>query len=107
MSSEANNRDGRADLVRVASTMLRGEIHLLEGVRQLCMLRLKSGDPESLVFQPLRAIDSETDHYPLGQERRICDPEYLARMDEKLQRYLADAREDILASCREIVSTFS
>jgi hypothetical protein len=34
-------------------------------------------------------------------------PDYLKRADEEMERYLADAKADILAACREIVRAYS
>ena len=97
----------KAELVGVAKAMLQGEVHLIKGCRRLCSLRDKIDDSENRVFLPIEGIESDTDHFPLGKLREQCAPEYLKRMDEEMERYLADAREDILNACREIVRVFS
>lgn len=95
------------ELVAVAKAMLAGEIDLLEGARRICALRFAVEDPENEVFLTLRAIDSETDHFPLGAMRATCSPEYLKRADGEVHAYLGSAREDILQACRGIVEAFS
>ncbi len=97
----------RRELVAVAESMLAGGANLLEGVRRVCALRFAVEDPENEVFLAIRAIDSETDHFPLGAVRASCSPEYLKRADDEIRAYLADAREEILQACREIVEAFS
>jgi hypothetical protein len=97
----------RAELVTVAEAMLNGELQLIEGCRRICSLRHSVGDPENAAFLPIRGIESETDHFPLGEMRKQCAPEYLARADENMNRYLTDASKDILAACREIIRAFS
>lgn len=97
----------RKELVALANSMLAGEINLIKGVRRICALRFAVEDPENEVFLPIRAIESETDTFPLGAMRVNCSPDYLKRADSEMQSYLADARADILQACKEIVTTFS
>jgi hypothetical protein len=47
------------------------------------------------------------DTLPLGAMRSNCSQDYLKRADAEVEGYLADARDDILQACREIVRTFS
>jgi hypothetical protein len=97
----------RQELVELASAMLAGNVNLIEGVRRICALRFSIEDPENEVFLPIRAIESETDMFPLGTMRASCSPDYLRRADGEMQTYLVEARGDILQACREIVETFS
>lgn len=99
-------KNKRAELISLSTAMLEGKINLIEGVRKICSLRHEVGDPDNEVFLPIRAIDSETDHFPVGKIRERCTREYLQRMDKEMQLYLADAKDDILTSCREIVQVF-
>ena len=95
------------ELVAVAKAVLEGELDLLEGVRKIVALRHESDDPEDEIFIPLRAIDSETDHFPAGSVRTHYAAEALERVDDEMRRYFADARSEILAACREIVRVYS
>lgn len=97
----------RHELVAVASGMLAGDVNLIKGVRRICALRFAIEDPENEVFLPIRAIESETDSFPLGAMRSSCSEDYLKRADAEMESYLADACDDILQACREIVRTFS
>jgi len=96
----------KIELVFVATSMLGGKINLIEGVRKICSLRHAIGDPDNEVFMMIRAIESETDHFPLGQMRERCAKDYLQRVDNEMQNYIIDAKEDILKACREIVQIF-
>jgi hypothetical protein len=89
-SHEAKNRE----LVETASSMLRGEIHLIEGVRRLCDLRTATLDPNNAAFMPIRAIDSETDQFLIGS-------------NDEAEKYLEDTRDDILNACRKLIRIFS
>ncbi len=97
----------RSELVAVATAMIEGRMHLIEGARRICALRHAVGQPENEVFMPIRAIESETDHFPLGEMRARCANDYLQRMDDEMNRYLDSARQDILSACKEIIRTFS
>ncbi|RWX49961.1 hypothetical protein VU01_14202 [Candidatus Electrothrix marina] len=97
----------RTALVQLANDMVNGKIHLIEGVRKICSLRHAVGDPDNDVFMPIRAIDSETDHFPLGTTRHHCAGEYLERIDMEMDFYLDDAKQDILNACNEIIKVFS
>jgi hypothetical protein len=97
----------RRELVVVANSMLESNTNLIEGVRQICVLRLNVGDSDNDVFMTMRAVESETDAFPLGAMRAKCSPDFLERMDVEMQAYLSDARDDILQACRDIVRTYS
>lgn len=97
----------RSELVAIATAMLDGRMHLIEGARKICKLRYAVDQPENEVFMPIRAIESETDHFPLGEMRKRCAADYLQRMDDEMNQYLVDARQDILAACKDIVRVFS
>jgi hypothetical protein len=97
----------RRELVALAKAMLEDESNLIGGIRQICSLRFAIEDPENEVFMPLRGIDSETDHFPLGSSRSNHSEDFLRRADLELEKYLSEARGDILRACREIVRTYS
>lgn len=97
----------RAELVRLANAMLGDDLQLIEGCRRINALCDDVAELETHPFLVIKAIESETDHYPLGAVREKCAPVYLDRMDAEMGRYLSETREDILNACREIVRTFS
>jgi hypothetical protein len=101
------NKNAGAELVAVATAMIDGNMNLIEGVRQITALRSRVQNPSDEIFMPIRAIESETDHFPLGSARAQCAPAYLTEMDAKMERYIADARHDILAACQAIVRAYS
>ena len=103
----SNPDDARLQLVQIATAMIEGKLHLLEGARRLCRLRPDSGDPENPAFLPMIAVESETDHLPLGDERVRCSVDFLRRIDDEVERYLVDERSHLLEYCREIVRVFS
>lgn len=97
----------REELVGLADSMLSGGTNLIEGVRKVCALSVAIGDSDNDVFIPMIAIESETDHYPLGEVRARCADDYLRRMDAEMGSYLEEARQDILDACRDIIRIYS
>lgn len=95
-----------ARIVSVAEAMTQGSMHLIEGCRTICRLLSHMEGPEAEVFLAIRGIESETDHFPLGDVRKECAPDYLKRMDSEMGRYIEGAREDILDLCHEIIQIF-
>lgn len=107
MSLDEHVTKKRSEVVALATAMLEDRLHLIEGARKLCALRHEVGDPENEAFMPIRAIESETDHFPLGGMRDQCAVDYLRQMDAEMDQYLAAAKHDILLACREIIRVFS
>jgi hypothetical protein len=97
----------RQEIVSVSRSILEGKINIIEGVRKLCALRTLMVNPEDEVFLPIRAIDSETDHFPIGNQRANWAPESLKKFEQEIEEYLADARGGIFESCREIIHVYS
>ena len=97
----------RTELVAVAEAMIDGKMNLIEGVRKITALRHDVENADDPVFMPIRAIESETDHFPISAARAHYASDFLRRRDEELERYVADAKEDILTACREIIRVYS
>jgi len=87
--------------------MLEDKINLIEGVRRICSLRFEVDDPENEAFVVMRAIDSETDHFPLGEIRSRCSSEYLSRMDIEMDHYLEASKELLVDACIRIIAAYS
>lgn len=99
--------EAKNEIVQIAKEMLNGEIHLILGCRYIRGLRHDTEIPEDDIFMTFRAVDSETDHFPLGKVRELCDPEYLERRDKEITAYLEAAGDDIRKACIELIKKFS
>ena len=97
----------RLELLSIANKVLHGQINPIEGIRKINALRYDIGDSENEVFLPIRGIDSETDHFPLGTVRKNWDIVALKEIDDEMESYLLKAKNDIFQSCQEIIQTFS
>jgi hypothetical protein len=97
----------RRELISTAAAMLSGDVSLIAEIRRILSLSAAIGDAGNEVFISMRAIDSETDHFPLGDVRLGWESGALDRMDIEMKDYLAAAKEGILRSCQEIVQVYS
>jgi hypothetical protein len=97
----------RNEVVSIAREMLRGSMNLLEGTRRICSLRNATEEPDSEVFAPFRAIESETDHFAVGEVRLRYSKEQLEQLDRELKSYLTDTKNEIVAACEKLIRYFS
>jgi len=105
--SSTTDMTKRNELITVAEAMVEEKMNLIEGVRKIAALRHHIENADDAMFMPIRAIESETDHFAIGAARAGYDPDYLKRLDEDMARYLLDAKQDILNACRGIVERYS
>lgn len=94
--------------IAVAEAILRGDVGIIEGARQLSALAHDlvedwRVDPDFLV---MGALDSETDHLPVGKARELWDPGALKEKDALVQRIEAEARHNVEQACRNIIRRF-
>jgi len=94
------------EAIQIAREMLNGNMHLILGCRILRNLSLKSGLYEDNIFTPFIAVDSETDHFPIGKMRDLCDLDYLKRVDVEINEYLDIERPYIITSCQNLINKF-
>jgi hypothetical protein len=79
----------------------------VEGSRRLGGLLSRFADREPDLRRRFLLISDETESYPIGAElRSMWDPEALARLDTRMEAYLAEVRDELLEACREIVRKY-
>ncbi|PAU75815.1 hypothetical protein CK501_16490 [Halovibrio salipaludis] len=101
------SEDAQEKIIEICTSMIDGEINLIEGCRKLVSLRHRTGEPENEIFSPLRAVDSETDHFPIGGMREYCSKEYLEVSDREVADYLDEVQPQIIEACKRIVDFYS
>jgi len=98
----------RKRAIEVASGMLDGSIHYLEGAIELSSLRFEVGLPEDdNDFLAFTGVASEVDHLPIGAPRQYWSQEALDRHEPEIQQSIKWAKEVSLAECKSIVARFS
>lgn len=72
-------------------------------VRFLQLVHDVSHDPDFVIFV---AIDSETDHLPLGRVRELWSPDVLMEKDRELAAYELRVKKEALAACQVLITRF-
>ncbi len=88
--------------------MLSGQIGVLSAARQIKSLafRLHGDKYVHDKFRIFIAIDSETDHLPVGPERRHWAPDALVRKDAEIQRYEDTWRPVAFEAARKVIESY-
>lgn len=95
-------------LVKLATSMINGDVNLVEGSREINRLRFNTDNPEDDIFDTVILTVSDTDDIPLGENvRKNFGPDYLKKADERLNGYLDRMKPGILEGCRKIIKRFS
>jgi hypothetical protein len=102
-----HSRDrARREIAKSAAAMLDGSLSIVEGARQVCRLRFAAeldSDPDIMKFV---GIDSETDAYPMGEVRKLWNPDALDKLQPKIDEAEQWARRIGTAACENLVRRF-
>jgi hypothetical protein len=99
----------QSEAANTARAILRGEVGVIEGTRRLSTLAGAlvddwTADPDFAVFG---ALDSSTDHLPVGPQRELWAPAALAERDAEVARIEREAWPDVEAACRRVIARFA
>ncbi len=107
MSREEYVEKQRKRAAEVASGMIDGSIHYLEGAIELSSLRFEVGLPDDdKDFLAFTGVASEVDHLPVGAPRQYWSQEALDRHEPDIQQAIKWAKDISLSECRSIVARF-
>jgi hypothetical protein len=97
------------EVVTIATAILNGSVGIIEGARQLSALAHDVVDDWRVDadFVVFGALDSGTDHLPIGRAREYWDPVALVDRDREVERVEADARPKIEQACRNLLHRFT
>lgn len=95
-----------AELRTIATAMIEGRMHLVEGARKISHLRFEIDEPEHEVFKSIIVFEDDAEDCPLGDLRAEYEPNYLKRLDEETNKLIEDDKADVLAACEEILRVF-
>lgn len=108
MSHEEYVEKKRERVHELASGMLDGSVHYLEGAIELSSLRFEvevSEDDQD--FMAFTAVASEIDHLPIGAPRQYWSKVALKRHEPEIQEAIKWAKEFSLPQCRSLSERFS
>lgn len=103
MESESyQNCLGKKTIV-VCEEFLRGEIGVIAASRHLVSLfaHMNMDDSDFILF---KAIESQTDHLPIGEERKNWNTEALKRKDIEISEYELTFKNEMIETCQKVIS---
>lgn len=65
---------------------------------------LDEGLRDSEAVPVLVAVESETDAFPVGEQRQVWSAEALKERDTELEAFLSKVRKDVEESCRTLLA---
>jgi hypothetical protein len=105
LSHEEYVAQQRSRAVDLAKGILAGELNVLEAAWELAALRKEVGisgdDPDFAVFS---LIQDDTEHLPIGEQRKLWSTEALASKSAEVAEREAWAREDSKSACLNIIA---
>jgi hypothetical protein len=86
----------------VAAEVLNGRTTIMEAVRELAPLAHTGGIADEAERRLIVGIDSETDHLPIGEVRKLWAPDALQEKDAEIARAEEWWKAEFLDACRRI-----
>lgn len=86
----------------VAQAVLEGRTTVLEAVRALVSLARTDAIPDVEDRRLIIGVESETDHLPVGEVRKLWDPDALKEKDLEIERAETLYRGAFLQACERI-----
>lgn len=93
-------------IVEVARGVISGEVGLIAGSRQLWRLGLDVAPKRDPDFTFFCGLDSLSDHLPIGEVRRLWDPDALREKDSEIAKFESHYREQALEICRRLIQKY-
>lgn len=104
MDIDASKRQEAIDL---ATSIIKGTLHPLEGCHRLAGLAHSLGLEEEEGIRQILATSSEMDHLPFGPLKEQGSVSYLERIEREEREYLESALDDIVRDCKAIIKKLS
>jgi hypothetical protein len=104
--SDQQTKGAEKQAVAAAEKILSDEIGIIEGCRIMVSLLRSLDRANEGLFLPFIAVESETDHLPIGEARRLWEPKTLEGKEEKAKVYLEEVRRTIFAACWEVIALY-
>jgi hypothetical protein len=107
ITNEGEWQRGCEEVVDISRRILDGKLNVTEGARLLAGLRFRVRAEDDSDFLVFVGIDSQTDHFPLGDVRARWNPAALARYDAERQSAESDFRQSAEKACRRLIRKFT
>jgi hypothetical protein len=103
MTNRSSTDWSRTELKHIAHEVLEGRTDLVSGAREMTPHIMKLGLADDPDGRFIRGVDSETDHYPVGEARRLWEQKALEELDRKLEDYLSRVSVKAKGACQRLI----
>lgn len=93
-------------LISIANAILEEKIGIIEASRELAGYNYEMKDKNGQL-NIFRSIDSDTDHFPMGELRKLWDQQSLVRVDLEIKNYEEDVRDEVREACKKLIKELS
>ncbi len=106
MESENEEAIQSQRVVKLATQILREELGVIEGVRQLTRHLNRNENLEDEDILSLIGVDSQSDHLPIGDVRKHWDPKALEEKDQEIAEFEADFKDTVFETCKRLIKKY-
>lgn len=102
-------KDAISRILDAAQKMLSGDMHLVEGSRLICKLRMNidNPDPEDKIYDVFVMVKYETHDLPVVMKEGSKYQGLLKQANEKIENYTNLMKPVILRACSTIIASMS
>lgn len=97
-------------LIELTQKIYKNQINIIQGCREVVKFLAwheELIDHNDELFLIFRAIDSDTDDYPiLESERRLWNQEALKKLDLEVNKYIDSVKPSVYKKCQEIIDKY-
>lgn len=103
MDAENYQNRLREKTIVVCEELIRGEIGVIAASRELVSLfaHMNMDNPDFVFF---KAVESETDHLPIGEERKNWNAEALKQKDIEISENELFYKNEMIETCQKVIS---
>src|SRR5207248_901787 len=105
-TNESEILRAQSEIVSTARSILSGAVGIVEGARRINKLGHALGVERNPDFTHFVAVDSETDHLPVGEVRRHWAADALRRTDEELRACESFYRDRTFRVCQNLIQRY-
>ena len=95
------------EILVVVNDILGGKIGSIKASRKLIRLFNDIGSDSDIDLLVFKALDSETDHLPVGKLRENYSSKRLKEIDEEIKKYEDFYRDSIMNASKNILEKYS
>jgi len=80
------------------------KLDLVEDVRRILSLAEKAGISDDDLFLPIKGIESQTDHIPVGDVRKQFNESYLKELDKEQEELTIEFKDQLIDASKKILN---